>query len=728
MKFNIMKRAGIAFCFLLLQGVFSQVGFDSLQPCHLTTVRITDSTDVKLFKGHPGSVAVVTAAELKRLNLLTGNEVFRKITGINVVDEEGLGLRANIGIRGLDPDRSRNAMVLEDGIPVALNPYGEPELYFTPSMERMEGVEVVKGSGQILYGPQTVGGVINYITAAPSLVPRVRLRLNGGQGGLLSALAGYSATSGNVGYDVSFFRKQADQVGYIGFNLNDFNTKFVFSLGQGTDLTFKLGLYDESSNATYIGLTQPMYDLGGSDFVQMSPNDLLHIQRASSSAIFRKKFNQQLEFKTVVFLNGISRNWRRQNFSSALNSNSKHTGVVWGDTSVNGGAVFMDSTTLSRDRQFLVMGVEPSIHWNTQRGILHNQLTAGLRVIKETAFEQGVRGTFPTAQSGALVSNEVRNGIAMSAYLQNRLSLQERLHFIPGVRVELYDFSRTIHRASNKDTLIYATDLVASVIPGFGVSYLLGSNVHLFSGVHRGFAPPRIKDAITNLGEVYQLAPELSWNFELGMRYAFLTAIQAEFTVFHMDFSNQIIPVSLSSGGTGTGLVNGGATLHSGFEAAIKLDMGNLLKWSKSEGGIDLGLTYVRAVINQDRLVQSGADTINVKGNRTPYAPEWLLTSTLWYTSPFGLGFNVTTHYQSDMFADVSNTVNPSSNGRVGLIDGRFLADVSLYYEWAKTGLRFNFSVKNVTDERYIASRRPQGIRVGLPRYLFFGISWNFGG
>jgi TonB family protein len=90
---------------------------------------------------------------------------------LNVASEDGMGLRLNIGVRGLDPNRSRKVLVLEDGMPVSLNPYGSPELYYTPPIERMDRVEVVRGSGQILWGPQTIGGVINYITRDPPRAP-----------------------------------------------------------------------------------------------------------------------------------------------------------------------------------------------------------------------------------------------------------------------------------------------------------------------------------------------------------------------------------------------------------------------------------------------------------------------------------------------------------------------------------------------------------------------------
>ncbi|MBK8624822.1 MAG: TonB-dependent receptor plug domain-containing protein [Saprospiraceae bacterium] len=106
-------------------------------------VLITGKND-RIFSKIPGSVSFINTKEIKNINPISGNEVFRRTPGVHVVDEEGAGMRANIGIRGLDPDRSRSVLVLEDGIPVALAPYGEPEMYYTPPIDRMSGIEILK--------------------------------------------------------------------------------------------------------------------------------------------------------------------------------------------------------------------------------------------------------------------------------------------------------------------------------------------------------------------------------------------------------------------------------------------------------------------------------------------------------------------------------------------------------------------------------------------------------
>lgn len=118
--------------------------------------------------GIPGSGTLLSAGLLKAINPRDAGQALRVVPGLLVRDEEGLGLRPNIGIRGLNPTRSAKVLLLEDGIPFTIAPYGDNATYYHPPVERFDRIEVLKGSGQIRYGPQTIGGVINYLTPALS--------------------------------------------------------------------------------------------------------------------------------------------------------------------------------------------------------------------------------------------------------------------------------------------------------------------------------------------------------------------------------------------------------------------------------------------------------------------------------------------------------------------------------------------------------------------------------
>jgi Fe(3+) dicitrate transport protein len=128
----------------------------------------------------PGAADRLDRADLEGAHVLSVNEALRKVPGIYARDEEGLGLRPNIGLRGLNPTRSAKILLLEDGLPLAYGPYGDNATYYHPPVDRFERIEVLKGSGQVLFGPHTVGGVINYITPAPPTSLSGRLNITGG--------------------------------------------------------------------------------------------------------------------------------------------------------------------------------------------------------------------------------------------------------------------------------------------------------------------------------------------------------------------------------------------------------------------------------------------------------------------------------------------------------------------------------------------------------------------
>ncbi len=693
------------------------------EPYEMPQVNIL-AKNSRIFHDLPGSASYINTKELSFLAPLSGNEALRRVPGLHVVEEEGAGLRVNVGIRGLDPDRGRNVLILEDGVPVSLNPYGESEMYYTPSIDRMAGVEVLKGSGQVLYGPQTIGGVINYITADPPQEARTRIRLQGGQGGYASGLVSYGNTFGNTGIQVNLLRRQAQNLGPTEFALTDFSSKLKLVLSEKSVLGVKIGVYDELSNSTYVGLTQPMYDAGGQDFVRIAPLDELEVRRYSLSATHEYHFSSRLVLKTNAFGYTTTRNWRRQGFAASRPND--WTGVVWGDTTVAGGALYMRNNTGNRNRQFEVAGLEPRLHWDYTMGQLPGTLISGVRYLYERANEQRVNGTRADARSGNLVEDEIRTGRAFSAFVQNKLDLSPGFVLTAGVRVEQYDYERDILRRSYssqvRDTNLVASNNLVSVIPGLGLNYRAGSRFTFFGGVHRGFAPPRIKDAISNVGEAYQLDAELSWNYEIGTRASLTKGVFVELTGFLMDFSNQIIPISVSSGGTGVGEVNGGRTMHRGVEGAFVFAIGEWLQ-AGYRLDFDLNVTLQESFFNGDRFVVSGSESVNIAGNRTPYAPNLLLSSALSLELSQGLQVRITSTYVGDQMTDEENSIEPAANGRSGLMEDYFLLDATVQYTFPQLRTTFLLSGKNLTDQRYISSRRPEGIRVGLPRFLTAGFS-----
>jgi Fe(3+) dicitrate transport protein len=694
-----------------------------------------------IFSSIPGSLTIIDAKEISKVMPLSGNELIRLSPGVHVVDEEGVGLRLNVGIRGLDPARSTSVLILEDGIPVALNPYGEPEMYFTPSIDRMSGVEILKGSGSIVYGPQTIGGIINYTTADPPLEAKGSVYILGSQGGLFSGMATFGNSYEKSGFIVNYLHKQASNIGPTAFNINDINSKFRLQLNDHSHLIFKASVYDETSNSTYIGLPQTMYDMGGFDYLHLAPYDNLHIRRYAASAIYSLYLTPKTRLTTSLFGYTTTRNWQRQDFSynsfngeGELNPKpSNFSGITWGDEAVAGGAIYMRNGTGNRNRQFEVGGVETRIGHKYSLGNISNDFVSGFRLLYERAFEQRVNGTKPDVSTGDLREEEIRTGYATSAFVHNKFLITNKFSVTAGTRLEFFDYERHILRGTFlvngqnvlRDTSVRANSMVFQVIPGAGFNYNVKNQLGFFGGIHRGFAPPRIKDAISKDGEAYELDAELSWNYEIGARGKFLTGFDFEVTTFLMDFSNQIIPVSEYIGGVGVGIVNGGKTRHLGVESGLGLNFSKLLGF-QNNWYAHINTTITKASFSADRYINHQGQQVNIKGNVTPYAPELLICTSLSYESRRGFGMRLAFRYVGKQYTDLLNTITPSNDGRIGLMPAFNIVDASAKYYIEKINTTINLAVKNLTNERYISTRRPQGIRVGLPRYFMVGLNYEF--
>jgi Fe(3+) dicitrate transport protein len=472
-----------------------------------------------------------------------------------------------------------------------------------------------------------------------------------------------------------------------------------------------------------------MFNEGLNDFAQLAPNDHLQVQRANFSVVHQYKISKNTKIKNLLYGQQVSRNWRRQDFTYNNKDNDKPgnwTGQTWGDDEVLNGAIYMRNGTGQRNRNFDVFGAESRITHDYRFFGLKHQLSGGLRYLYERAYENRINGTKPDAISGALISYEERPGNAVSTFLQQQSSVGNTFHFHYGLRLESFNQTREIFRGNYNgkitDTAIVNSNLVQQLIPGGGLTYVLSEKLIVFSSAHRGFAPPRTKDAIDNEGGSYELAAELSNNIELGIRGKILKGIQFEVTGFRMDFVNQIIPISESSGGSCTGLINAGASVHQGIEGAITIQSSDFFNWKKWFVTTNTNVTHVDARFKGERLVNN----IAIENLRTPYAPQWITNSMIQLQHIEGIGLRISHQYVSSQFTDIPNTIAPSNNGREGIMPAYELWDLNTFYDWKSKNWRFNFTVKNLTNERYIATRRPQGIRVGLPRTFIVGLEKTF--
>ncbi|HEX4918867.1 MAG TPA: TonB-dependent receptor plug domain-containing protein, partial [Limnobacter sp.] len=162
----------------------------------------------------PGSSNVVDREQLDKREPFSVLELMREVPGLYVVSEDAAGTHLNSGLRGLNPRRSSRTLLLEDGAPtVFFAPYGDPSAHYSTPLERIDRLEVLKGSGQILYGPQTLGGMINFVTKpVPKNGFEGSAKLSAGNQGFRGAYVNLGTGSEQGGVMIDLLKRQGDGI------------------------------------------------------------------------------------------------------------------------------------------------------------------------------------------------------------------------------------------------------------------------------------------------------------------------------------------------------------------------------------------------------------------------------------------------------------------------------------------------------------------------------------
>jgi Fe(3+) dicitrate transport protein len=680
----------------------------------------------------PGAIDRIGPRILENSRVFNFSEALRKVSGVNVRDEEGFGLRPNIGIRGTNPTRSTKVLLLEDGVPLTYAPYGDNASYYHPPIERYSSIEVLKGSGQIAFGPQTIAGVINYLTPNPTEKPTFNLRLIGGNRKFFNGSFTGSGTIGRTGIIAGFTRKQGDGAREnINSKLNDVTTKIVHSINDRHALTFKFSYFGEDSNVAYSGLRED--EFAADNRYNPFKNDFFYGDRFGFGISHSAVLSPRAVLTTNFYRNYFKRHWWRQ----ASTSDHRPFRLTTDPDCTGMGDLYTTCGNLGNLRAFDTMGLEPRLTFNYGTGSrFRGELQTGFRIHWETQNRRQEFGDLPTSRSGYATEINVRRNRAVSGFVQNRFVFGD-VAITPGLRIESIEAERE-NRLVEPST--FGRTTVNEVIPGIGVAYSGLPRTTIFAGIHRGFSPPRAEDVISNTGGVVELDPERSWNYEVGARTAPFRGVELDATAFRLDYENQIVPASIA-GGAGSLLTNGGQTLQQGFEFTGSVETGSL---TRSEHNIYFrtaltwlptaefkGVRYSTAssaslldiYCPADR--RTSATRCDISGNRLPYVPETLVTTTLGYSHSKGLNAFIENVYVGSQFADDLNAVAPTANGQRGLIPSQSYWNATLDYRFERLQSTFFITAKNLFDRTYIIDRS-RGILPSSPRLLQAGVSVNF--
>lgn len=632
----------------------------------------------------PGSVVLLDREQLDLIQPLSTEDALRRLPGINTKSEEETSIVSNIGLRGLSASESKS-LILEDGVPVAPGLFIGNDRYFNPRIQRIEGVEVLKGSASLRYGPSTIGGVINYQTKTPDDGLRVSSRFGSFDAREATIEAGGRTNSGDGFAGLVASHARSDGFMDKGYEMSDLMFKAGLAFNGNQQLGMKFSYHENDANISYRGIFLEDYRKGR-DY-NPAPDDYYLTDRLSFDLNHEWRISDSASLKTLVYWSEINRDYWRYDVDTPASNDA-------------GRWVYLD-TLNGNNRSFERVGVETRLTLDHQLFGVASESEFGLRLMQEESDDKRIRATRNADRTGINDRHIVDSADSIAAYLQSRIALNERLAITPGLRVESYEQKRRVLTQNNASANTSNTEF----LPGVGATFELTSSAQLYGGVYRAFSPASNGVALDGLTD-QKLDGERSVNYEIGIR-GYQGSTVYEVALFQMDFRNQVV-----TGNSNPNLSqsNGGETIHRGMEVSLGFELGGGLS-------IDSNATWV-----PDSHFESG----DYKGNRLPYAPEYLANLAINYSSG-NLRTSLSAHYRSEQFGDPANRVDIPDDAAGGIWGGKMRSYT--VFDWV-THYSFgdNFSVfgavKNLGNKRYITGLR-QGIYVGPERTFELGMSYR---
>lgn len=700
-----------------------------------------DELEVVIIEGKAptaGSVQTVQERELERFEHDDVHKVLAAVPGVYIREEDGYGLRPNIGMRGSGSERSAKIALMEDGLLIAPAPYSAPAAYYFPLTTKMVAVEVFKGPAAVRFGPNTVGGAVNMVNRQ---IPKERVAavdIAGGNNNYGKSYMYYGDRTENMGwlFEVAKIRsdgfKQLDGGGPTGFDKNDFGARFQIHSSPGSlvfhSLELALGFANEVSNESYTGLTDedfaenPYRRYAGAqlDLMQWDHNTIRLKHKVSTSKFratttaYRHYFHRDW-FKVIGFANGSS---LRDIILFPTGNNDIYYRIFAGERDSRDPR----ETLLlgSNERWFESLGVQSALNLErTWLGIQH-EIEIGTRLHFDEATRYHTQDGY-LMQGGNLVADgmpteitldSIDSTLAWASYYDHKATLG-KLTVSGGARFELVktDHFNIVHSEAQMGIAPEVTkdNIYSVIVPGGGIVYTPLAGLEFLAGAHSGFVP-------VNPASVGIVQPERSLNYEAGGRYANSLA-RFEVIGFFSNYSNLNAPCRFSTGcntaqvetQASAGRVHSyGAEALANFE--FELPLGLKLP-------VQVAYTYQKSVFQEAFTSSNPQWGLVFPGFELPYVPAHQLS---WQTALEGERWHIATsgRYQSKM-RDIAGDLPHPGDTDPALI---FNAAGSYGGRWGKLYV----SVENLFDYVHITARRPLGARPGVPRRFVLGYKNSF--
>ncbi|MEX0639041.1 MAG: TonB-dependent receptor [Balneolaceae bacterium] len=720
----------------------SEVAVFDQQNRIFTMQRLREVEGTSIFAGKKNEVI---SLDQITVNTSSNNarQIYGQVSGLNIFESNDAGLQLHIGGRGLDPNRSSNFNIRQNGYDISADVLGYPESYYTPPAEALQEIQVIRGAASLQYGTQ-FGGMVNFKMKKPVRDRQIDVvsRQSMGSHDLFTSYKSLSGTTGNVGYYGYFNYKKGDgfrpNSGFESENIYLYTDyEFNDNTSISADFTYLYYLAQQSG-----GLTDAQFYTDPT-FSNRTRN-WFEVDWKLASLRLEHKFNRNMQLSAMLFGLDASRNSAgfRTNRVSQKDDLDAPRDLIKGSFNNWGTEIrFLDRYKIGeRDAVFLI----GSKYYHSNNSSVQGPGSARAEVDFSLADNQ-----FPDYPSQSDFTYPNRN---LAIFGENIFYLNDDLLITPGFRFEyIKTESEGTFRQINFDLAgipiqnqIFEDNRSFDrnfLLLGLGLSYYTDSSIELYGNYSQNYRSVTFND-IRIVNPTFQVDPDINdesgFTVDVGIRGQFEESFSYDLNGFGLMYDNRLgevlraeTRVDASGEIVETGRVvrfrgNIGRAYMYGVESLLELNVLSLVGSDRLDTRLNI---FANSALTQSDYIDS--EIAGVEGNQVEFVPLLNMKTGL----SFGyknLSGSLQYTYVSRQFTDASNArqnVNDNQSGIKGEIPAYDVLDLSL--SWSFKNFTLESGINNVLDSAYFTRRATgypgPGIIPSPPRSWYATIQLNFG-
>lgn len=627
--------------------------------------RLTGIHHFTLYEGKKNEIIDLSEVTAN-LALNNTRQVMAKLPGANIIENDGAGIQLSIGVRGLNPNRIAEFNTRQNGYDISADALGYPETYYTPPLQMVEKIEIVRGAGSLQYGPQ-FGGLMNFVMKKAPKDKKIALESQQTYGSF-NTLVSFQSISGTLqkfSYFSALLYKQGN--GFREYS------KFRY-LCNYTALEYrwneKLKIHGE---ITYM------------DYLMQQPGGLTDAQ-------FAQNPRQAIRTKNWFSTNWLISNLQIQYDFNSHNSFLLNTFGMIAQRSSLGNLIppnqndYKDYRTLLSD-DYNNWGFELKYKNAYQVGKMKSMMLTGIRAYHgNTHRKQGYANNSSQPDFYYLNPENLENSdfrlpsYNFAAFAENIIFVTPKWSITPGVRWEwIQTEAHGYYRVLLRPEKFHENKILPRSFPlfGLGTNFYITQDIQLYGNISQNYAGINFND-IRVANPNFQVDPNIKdiqgYNADFGFRGNYKNILSFDVSWFYLSYKNRIgtilkVDDQFNIIRLRTNIAD---SRNYGMESFVAW---NILKtfWLDKPWDITVfqSFSWIEAYYLKSPFK-------SVQGKRVEFVPQWTSRSGLQWAYKH-LKITLQHTFVSEQFTDATNAKN-SPTGITGVIPSYIVWDASASY------------------------------------------------